>query len=117
MMEKEITKLTKLWYEIVGIDHHKDKDCHWYISKRWSYGQNPFYTVEHYAYIGEDIYEEFKTYVEAEAFLLCNLGEAIKGEKIWAEEILKEEENDECPYGNFNRARKIIKIIKKGGNQ
>ena len=39
--EEEITKLTELWYEIVGNDHHKDRDCHWYINKVWSYGEKP----------------------------------------------------------------------------
>ena len=115
-MDKDITELTKLWYEIVGTDHHKDKDCHWYINKKWSYGQEPFYIVEHYAYIGEDIEEEFETYAEAEKFLYDTLFESIKGEEIWAKEVLETEE-PECPYGNFDRARKILKIInQKGGN-
>ena len=112
-MDKELTKLTKLWYEIIGVDHHKDRDCHWYINKTWSYGQEPTYTVEHYGYIGETITEDFETYAEAEAFLFGTLGEAIEGEKIWAKKVLETEEEDEYSYGNFDRARKILKVIEE----
>ena len=28
---EEITKLTDEWYFLIGKDHHKDRDCHWYI--------------------------------------------------------------------------------------
>ena len=51
--KREITRLTKVWYEYVGMDHHKDCDCHWYISKTWNYGNKPIYVVQHYGYVFE----------------------------------------------------------------
>lgn len=52
---QRITELTEKWYLLIGPEHHKDRDCHWYITTSWSYGQPPTYTVEHNGYIGENI--------------------------------------------------------------
>lgn len=67
-MEKEerVLLLTRFWYDYVSCDHHKDRDGHFYINKKWSYGNEPVYRVEHYGYMAE--YrgnEEFSTYNEA----------------------------------------------------
>ena len=112
-LEQKITKLTAIWYNIVNTDHHKDKDCHFYINKTWSYGQKPVYTVEHYGYIREDINEEFETYAEAEKFLHDILVESINTEKLWAEEVLETENDKNNEYSNIGRARKILKIIEE----
>lgn len=48
-----ITKLTDLWMYVGCSDHHKDRDCHWYIEKRWSYGNAPTYTAQHWGYVYE----------------------------------------------------------------
>jgi hypothetical protein len=74
----QITELTKKWYIEVGKDHHKDRDCHFYINTVWSYGQKQKYRVEHYGYIFRDIEEEFTTYNEAALFLLKKIKEMIK---------------------------------------
>jgi len=58
----EITKLTQEWYVLIGPDHHKDRDCHWYIETQWSYGNNPEYNIHHYGYILDEINETFATY-------------------------------------------------------
>lgn len=58
---QEITKLTEEWYTLIGPDHHKDKDCHWYIETRWSYGNPPKYTVWHHGYILDKIEEDWTT--------------------------------------------------------
>ena len=50
-LEEEVTKLTGIWYEYVNKDHHKDRDCHWYIHKTWSYGEEPYYQAYHHGYI------------------------------------------------------------------
>jgi hypothetical protein len=50
-LEEEVTKLTDVWYEYVNKDHHKDRDCHWYIHKIWSYGEEPYYVAYHHGYI------------------------------------------------------------------
>jgi len=78
---KDITNLTKEWYELIGHDHHKDKDCHFYISTKFSYGQKPKYLVEHYGYILEDISKEFGSYTECLIALKAILEKAIKDEK------------------------------------
>lgn len=62
---EEITKLTDKWYSSIGGDHHKDRDCHWYVETKWSYGQAPVYAVVHYGYIFQDVVVACTTYEEA----------------------------------------------------
>jgi hypothetical protein len=59
---EEITKLTDEWYSLIGPDHHKDRDCHWYIETKWSYGQSPTYSIHHYGYILDEINENWNSY-------------------------------------------------------
>ena len=86
---EEITKLTDDWRSLTAKDHCKDRDFHWYIETKWSYGQPPTYIVQHWGYILGDIVEEFDSYDEA----LLKLKEILM-EKI-AEEKKFEEENNE----------------------
>ena len=53
-LEEKITMLTAKWYRYVNIDHHKDRDCHLYIEKVWSYGDEPYYIAYHHGYIADD---------------------------------------------------------------
>lgn len=68
-MIEEITELTENWYKLIGAGHHKDRDCHWYIETKWSYGYPPKYIVQHYGYVLDRIEEEFETYDKALEFL------------------------------------------------
>jgi hypothetical protein len=77
----QITELTKKWYSLIGQDHHKDKDCHFYINTVWSYGQKQKYRVEHYGYLYKDVEETFDTYREAAEYLLKTLEIMIEREK------------------------------------
>ena len=52
-LDEEITVLTDKWYKYVSLSHHKDRDCHWYLEKRWSYGNKPYYQAFHPGYIIE----------------------------------------------------------------
>jgi hypothetical protein len=62
----EITNLSQKWYSLVGKDHHKDRDCHWYIETKWSYGQKPKYEVQHFGYIiHPDVEIECHSYEQA----------------------------------------------------
>lgn len=79
---EEITKLTDEWYVLIGPDHHKDRDCHWYIETKWSYGFPPTYTVQHWGYILHDIEMEYRTYEEALIGLKNILIEKIQEEKL-----------------------------------
>lgn len=74
----EITKLTAEWYNLIGPDHHKDRDCHWYIETKWSYGERQYYLVEHYGYIVDEISEKYSTYEEALKALKSILEREIK---------------------------------------
>ena len=77
----QITKLSKEWYILIGSDHHKDRDCHFYINTVWSYGQKQKYRVEHFGYLYRDVEEIFETYKEAAEYLLTTLRTMIEGEK------------------------------------
>jgi hypothetical protein len=69
----QITELTEKWYYLIGKDHHKDRDCHFYINTVWSYGQKQKYRVEHYGYLYRDVEETYETYKEAAEFLMNTL--------------------------------------------
>jgi hypothetical protein len=78
-----ITKLTEEWYRLIGSDHHKDRDCHFYIETKWSYGDPPKYSVLHNGYILHDFDgEEYETYEEALDGLISFLSKAIDDEKV-----------------------------------
>ena len=77
----EITRLTDEWYYLIGKEHHKDRDCHWYVETKWSYGYSPKYIVQHRGYILHEINEEFCSYEKALAGLKNILIEKIKKEK------------------------------------
>ena len=82
----QITKLTDEWYMLLGkIGHYKDRDCHWYIETKWSYGKSPKYTVQHWGYVLHDIVEEFDSYEDALVGLRDILIEKIEEEKEWQE--------------------------------
>lgn len=112
--EEEITKLTKLWYEIVGNDHHKDKDCHWYINKVWSYGDKPYYRVEHYGYVLDDISKDFTTSKDAHHFLMEQLLIGITAEYEWnVENQDKTDEYDILPKETIDKAKKTLDSFKR----
>jgi len=50
-LEEEIVSLTQKWYRYVNLDYHKDRDCHWYITKTYSYGEEAYYEAHHSGYI------------------------------------------------------------------
>jgi hypothetical protein len=80
----DITKLTNEWYTLIGPDHHKDRDCHWYIETKWSYGQPPLYTIQHFGYILDGIKETWSTYELALERLKEMLTEEIKQYRMYA---------------------------------
>lgn len=78
---EEITKLSDEWRSLTGKGHCKDRDFHWYIETKWSYGQPPKYSVQHWGYILDDIVEECNSYDEALLKLKETLIEKIEEEK------------------------------------
>ena len=87
-LHKEILRLTDFWYRYVGMDHHKDRDCHWTIEETWSYGAKPKYVVRHDGYIFEGGERKCDTYENALRELRDMLKEAIKEERKTATNIL-----------------------------
>ena len=77
-----ITKLTEEWYKLISGEHHKDRDCHFYIETEWSYGYPPKYFVRHYGYILDEVQEEYETYEKAQDGLISLLSKAIDDEKV-----------------------------------
>lgn len=57
--ENKVTALALEWQYLIAKDHHKDRDCHFEIIKRWSYGEKPYYTVSHDGYIIDERYIQF----------------------------------------------------------
>lgn len=80
-IQTEIVKLSEEWYELISGNHHKDKDCHWYIETRWSYGEQPEFRVLHHGYITDDIEIACDSYETALMELRTILKRAIEREK------------------------------------
>lgn len=78
----QITELTNVWYKLIAKDHHKDRDCHFYINTVWSYGNPPVCRIEHFGYINDDFTEEYPTYQEACEGLIEYLTEIINREQV-----------------------------------
>jgi len=72
---------TKVYCELVSIDHHKDRDMHFEITQRFSYGQEPYWYILHNGYISDmatEVYSvEHQTKQDAEQALVEWLHEQI----------------------------------------
>jgi hypothetical protein len=101
-LEEEVTKLTDIWYEYVNTDHHKDRDCHWYIHKIWSYGEEPYYIAYHHGYI---ISHWTSPKCGTEEMALTLLRDKIKRELKYAVESLSGtqywDENDKIGFPSY----------------
>lgn len=81
--EIQVKDLCMKYHQVIGNDHHKDRDCHFFISKRWSYGQWPTYEIEHNGYLMDkqpEQLEQFTTYEAARDGLIAMLTRAIASE-------------------------------------
>lgn len=81
--EIQVKVLCQRYHQLIGPDHHKDRDCHFFISKRWSYGQWPTYEIEHNGYLMErqpELLLEYDTYESARDGLIDMLTRAIAAE-------------------------------------
>lgn len=105
---KEITRLTALWFKC--LDYHKDRDCHWYIQQVWSYGDDPYWEVQHYGYIYQDVSIRCDTYDKALLQLTLSIKDAFKDEVEHAEQVINEP--TEWDLGDTENAEQIIKLLK-----
>lgn len=89
--QRKIQKMTRLWYEYVNFDHHKDRDCHWIIEVSYSYGGHPVYQARHFGYIAKN-YESaaHETLAGAEKALLSFLVDAFDRAIHQARKVLSE---------------------------
>lgn len=74
-----IKKLTALWYRCL-VDHHKDRDCHFYVEHVFSYGGEDKWRISHYGYVADDWVYEFKSQEAAYNALIERLKEQIRDE-------------------------------------
>lgn len=104
-----IDSLTRIWYMMVSLDHHKDRDCHWKINIRYSYGEKPTYTVRHSGYVYKNVKKTFNSLKEAENFLRHTIWCAIKREYQWAKKMLAATDDwDSC---DLEGAQNIINLL------
>ncbi len=116
-IQQEIVRLSNIWMRFVGQDHHKDRDCHWYIQKYYSYGEKPYYMAWHHGYIGDD-FEGSKcvTLEEAEEELLNAIKFQIHKAKKWVSRNLEEAKSispdDEFYFmGSVEEYQRMIDIL------
>lgn len=65
-MQPFTKQLLETWYELIGGDHHKDRDCHFYIERNFSTYKKSEWRLYHHGYWIDDYEETFPTYKEAE---------------------------------------------------
>ena len=80
-VQEDIVRLSEEWHDLISGDHHKDKDCHWYIETRWSYGEQPEFRVLHHGYVTDDIEIACDSYDTALMELRTIIKRAIEREK------------------------------------
>jgi hypothetical protein len=68
--EQIIERLLKLWYDLIGGDHHKDRDCWFFIERDYCTYQQPSWSVRHAGYILGDHNESFTSFLKAQEGLI-----------------------------------------------
>lgn len=113
--EKRIQLLTSKWYEYIRMNHHKDRDCHWFIEKRWSYGDPAKYYPAHFGYITEEKLDGqvgYDTQEEAEEALIQYLLDQINKEYEWVQ-IVKKDREEEYGVDAKEQATKFLELFKE----
>lgn len=80
-LEARVTELTNEWMNTIGPEHHKDRDCHFFIERKWSYGNSPAWKVVHNGYWIESIDQQCESYRLALQFLVSTLQSEIASAK------------------------------------
>ena len=113
---QKITELTNKWYTYVNLDHHKTKDCIWYIETAYKYGEPPKYIACHYGYIINDWQSpECDTLEDAEQWLINKLERELEKAVIHIKELiaLPDDSMEKEWHDPGNRAPKILKELLK----
>lgn len=112
---EKIIELNKIWYPLISAEHHKSRDCHFYIIIDYHYGEKVSYTVEHKGYIVHD-YDNTEWYSleEAEQELVRLLSNSILEEAEWYYNLPKSEtmgDYDDHPKYSKKDLEEIINKI------
>lgn len=79
----KIAELNEIWYGLLS-GSYKDRDCHFYITQIFSYGNKGKWTVAHHGYINHSYEEtEWETYEECQLELIRLLKTSILEEVNW----------------------------------
>jgi len=113
---EKIASLNEIWYDFIGHCHHKDRDCHFYITQTFSYGGKGKWTVAHHGYINHRYEEqEFDSYEECQVELIKLLCDSILEEVEWYLNLPKPEtmgDYDDHPRYNKKDLEEIINKVK-----
>jgi len=105
-IEASLLENTKVWCEIVSIDHHKDRDMHFEVIKRYSYGREPYWYILHNGYMAEMKNDVIQKRYQTEEEAMQALVDWLHTEIV---DLLKSYQSleDESDY-NVEGARKMI---------
>lgn len=113
-LEEEIIMLTEKWYRYVNLDHHKDRDCHWYITKTYSYGDEAYYEASHSGYILDHWTSPRCSTEEMAATLLRDkLKNEINGAIMHLQDVLKDKDALDWFGSTKEDIEKLIKELQK----
>jgi hypothetical protein len=108
-MNNEIIRLTNIWYDYVSLDHHKDRDCHFYVECAYSYGKPPKYYAYHNGYRMSDWTTPHRdTFEEAEKDLENKLRNEINS-AILDLEMRIESDKEEWSIAEFQEELRALK--------
>ena len=52
-LSHRIQRVTALWYDLISEEHHKDRDCHFYVTIQFSYNGERTISINHEGYVAE----------------------------------------------------------------
>ena len=114
---EKISKLNSIWYyDIISGSECgcKDRDCHFYITQTFSYGDKVSYAVAHHGYINHHYQEtEWDSYEECQLELIKLLKYSILEEVNWYLEHYGDPDWDQHKYNKEQLEdikRKVLEI-------
>ena len=113
--DAKILKMTEKWYAYVNLDHHKTRDCIWYIDIAYKYGEPAKYIASHNGYILDNWQSpECDTLEDAQDWLINKLERELEHAVVHIKEIIALNGNEEAEWMDpGNKAPKILKELTK----
>lgn len=107
--EQTIEQLLQLWYSVIGGDHHKDRDCWFFIERDYCTYNKPLWGVKHHGYILGDYNESFETFPKAQEGLIEFLIEGCAREI----DAIRNSNDEYMPERNAKYAETKLKELEK----